>query len=200
MGVLRALLVLVLPTCLLVLVAPPAAACSCVGGDTGEHLGWADTAFAGTLTAIVPAPDRLVVSSNDPVAYEFEVETVYAGEAHETTSVRSARFGASCGLEGMAIGREYVVFAVHQDHEGEPTDWLWANLCGGTAPASDRLLHDVERAAGPGRAPHPGESPGPQSLVDRLLTLGGVAAATGLASVAIGVAGLLQVLLSAEPR
>ena len=61
----------------------------------------------------------------------------------------SPNSGASCGLEGIEPGRRYVVFASHQSMEGHDADHLWANLCGGTGPATPKLLAAVAEATGP---------------------------------------------------
>ncbi len=60
----------------------------------------------------------------------------------------SPNSGASCGLENVVPGRRYVVFASHQSMEGADADHLWANLCGGTGPATPKLLAAVEEVTG----------------------------------------------------
>ena len=171
MRLLRILLVMLLPSCLVVLVAPapPAAACSCVGGDASDFAEWADTVFVGTLGEVRTPPKAPVISSTDTVAYEFHVSTAYEGDARERTYVRSVRFGASCGLEGLVSGHSYVVFAAHRTIDGEPSERLWANLCGGTAPADKALVADVEEVLGPGAAPQPGVSGAPGSSLAYVL-------------------------------
>lgn len=163
MRLLRILLVMLLPSCLVVLAAPapPAAACSCAGGDASEFAEWADTVFVGTLSEVSTPLMAPVVSSTDTVTYEFHVSRVYEGEARERTYVRSVRFGASCGLEGLVLQHSYVVFAAHRTIDGVSSDALWAHLCGGTAPADNALVADVEAVLGPGAAPPPGVSGGP---------------------------------------
>jgi hypothetical protein len=54
--------------------------------------------------------------------------------------------GASCGLENMAVGREYVVFATGGER-------LTANLCGGTAPTRAALAARIQRLSGPAHEP-----------------------------------------------
>lgn len=192
---LRALVVLLLPTCLLVLAAPvpPAAACSCVSGTARDFADWSDTIFVGTLTDVTPPSGGTSMSSVAPATYRFEVSAVFEGEAHEVTEVLSAQSGASCGLEGMAVGTRYLVFAGHQDTEGEPDDALWATLCGGTQPASDGLLAQVEDLVGPSGDPLPGEALAPAtsgSMGPRLLGLIGMATANALAPVAVALGAL----------
>ena len=167
MRILRMLLVLMLPSCLLVLAAPapPAAACSCVSGDASLFAEWADTVFIGALDEVVMPPEAPQISSVDPVTYEFDVSAVYEGEATERTHVRSVRFGASCGLEGLEVGQTYVVFASHKTIDGEPSDMLWASLCGGTAPASEKLVTEVESVLGSAAPPEPGEPAPPPAPI-----------------------------------
>ena len=159
MRILRMLVVLLLPSCLVVLAAPapPAAACSCADGRTADFADWADTVFVGRLNDVVMPPEASVMSSGDPVTYAFDVTAVYEGEARERTHVRSAGSGASCGLEGLVSGESYLVFAVHQSLEGEPTEELWANLCGGTGLATGDRVGDVETVLGSATPPQPGE-------------------------------------------
>lgn len=54
---------------------------------------------------------------------------------------------ASCGLENIRIGEEYVVFAYTSDQYRDP-DQLWANLCGGTRPATPAFVSEVEESVG----------------------------------------------------
>ena len=120
----------------------------------------ADVVLHGTVTD-VDLPSRLS-SSAAPATYTVAVARVLKGEAAATTFVQSAASGASCGLEGIEPGRDYVLFA--QDRGGD----LWAGLCGGTAPATGELMAAVERATGAGtppraapetQAPYPSEGP-----------------------------------------
>lgn len=159
MNVLRALAVTLLTVPLAVAglvlgTAGPAAACSCVTADTAEFVRMAEVVFRGTLTGR-DGPDEVGgwSSSTDPVVYTFEVAEVFEGEVAATAEVSSAVLGASCGLEGMEDGREYLVFAGHDDLFGKETDVLHANLCGGTGGAGDARVAEVEEITGPGRPP-----------------------------------------------
>lgn len=148
MLVIRGLLALVAALAGVVVLAPtPAFACSCVGGTTSAHADWADVVLLGTVTHREPPPQRAMMSSGDPATYTLEVEQVFKGESAATTQVLSAVSGASCGLENIEIGEEYVVFA--SPSRGE----LWANLCGGTRLASPSFLAELEQVTGPGSAP-----------------------------------------------
>ncbi|MEJ7794108.1 MAG: hypothetical protein WKF50_01015 [Nocardioides sp.] len=134
---------------LVVFTQVPAVACSCVTAGAAQHVEWADTVFTGTLTDIEQTePDGdAIQSSLDPASYTFEVDETFKGDAGDGV-VESARSGASCGLEGMELDGTYVVFA------GEnKAGVLEANLCGGTAPATPRLVEEVEAALAPATAP-----------------------------------------------
>ncbi|MGH3362084.1 MAG: hypothetical protein ACRDOM_06460 [Nocardioides sp.] len=130
----------------LVLLSPaPAWACSCAPPPTGaeEFTTSADVVIVGTITHREPPPEP-VSSTLDPATYTVAVSRVMRGEAGPTTWVLSAMSGASCGLEGIELGEEYVVFA---DREGGE---LWANGCGGTQLATPGFVADVEAVTGPG--------------------------------------------------
>lgn len=129
--------------------AGPSFACSCVSGDAAEYAGRATVVVSGTVTDVVPPPKAAMMSSLDPATYVVAVDQVFKGEAPATLEVLSPNSGASCGLEGIEPGRRYVVFASHQSMEGHDADHLWANLCGGTGPATPKLLAAVEGATGP---------------------------------------------------
>lgn len=143
MRLLRLLLVALCATAgLVVFTQVPAAACSCVVADTARQVKWADVVFVGTLTEVdqTNPGDAQVIGSTDPVFYTFDVDGSFKGDAGDGV-VESERFGASCGLEGMKVGKSYVVFATENKRGG-----LDANLCTGTSVASDRLIGQVETA------------------------------------------------------
>lgn len=147
----RMLVAGLLAACGLVLVTPSTSyACSCAGGTQSDFVDWADVLFTGTLTDIEPPPQRELMSSTDPNTYTFIVHRVFEGEAGLATEVESAMSGASCGLEGMEVGEEYVVFATH--HRGA----LVSGLCSGTGRAGPGLVEQLEQLTGPSRAYPPG--------------------------------------------
>jgi hypothetical protein len=149
MRALRALFAAVLVALsLLVVGAAPSFACSCVMSDAAGHVDGAGVVVSGTVTDVVPPPERAVMSSMDPATYVVDVDQVFKGEAGPTVEVLSPNSGASCGLENVKAGRRYVVFASHQSMQGNDPDRLWANLCGGTGPATPRLLAAVEEVTG----------------------------------------------------
>jgi hypothetical protein len=142
----RVLLVVVaVVAALLVVPGGTAMACSCVGLTPAESVAGADVVLQGTVSD-VDLPSRLS-SSADPAVYTVRVARVFKGEAAVTTFVQSAASGASCGLEGVEPGREYVLFA--QQKGGE----LWSGLCGGSGPATADLVADVQGVVGGGAAP-----------------------------------------------
>ena len=133
---------------LVVVVDAPAQACTCLIGTPQQRLDRADAVFTGTLTGVGLPPPGDVVASVDPVTYRFDVATVYAGEVDATTVITSPRLGASCGLERMRVGTDYLVFATLQ--RGVLTSWL----CSGTEPVRrapvDRVA-ELTGVAGPER-------------------------------------------------
>jgi hypothetical protein len=124
---------LVTAVSLVVVGAGPSWACSCAVVDTAGHVSGADVVLLGTLTEA------------DPGTYHVDVARVLKGTSGPQAQIRSADNGASCGLEGMEPGRRYVFFAVHGGGEGASSDALWANLCGGTGPATGSLVAEVEK-------------------------------------------------------
>jgi hypothetical protein len=94
-----------------------------------------------------------VQDSAGEVTYAVRVDGVYKGSAPRDLTLHAPASPASCGLENVALGREYVVFA----YEGTGSDRgeLWTNLCSGTAPASAQLVAEVEQVAGEPEPPSP---------------------------------------------
>lgn len=129
--------------------AGPSFACSCVMADAAAHVDGATVVVSGTVTDVVPPPSTKEMSSLDPATYVVDVDQVFKGQAGPTVEVLSPNSGASCGLENVVPGRRYVVFASHQSMEGADADHLWANLCGGTSPATPELLAEIEATTGP---------------------------------------------------
>lgn len=164
MKVMRTLVAAVVSGCGLVLLgpAPPASACSCVAGNPATYVEWAEVIFVGTLTG---PPSELgqgppLLDSTDPVAYTFDVEKTLEGEASDPATVQSARSSASCGLEGMQVGTSYVMFA---DATRGPDDALSATLCGGSQPATPRLVQRVEALTGGAETPAPSPAADPSA-------------------------------------
>jgi hypothetical protein len=146
MRILRALLAAVLGAlALVVLTASPSYACSCAAADTRQHVERADVVVTGTV--------RGTAQSEQTAAYLLDVDRVYRGSSGPVLEVMSPVNGASCGLEGLVEDGRYVVFAAAETVAGEPSDVLWANLCGGTAPASAQYVDALEAVTGPGSPP-----------------------------------------------
>ena len=122
--------------------AGPALACSCAYQRTGEFAAAADEIFTGTLTAMTEPPRTGVVSSTDPITYTVAVDAVYRGDVGSVALFESAMSGASCGLEGMAVDRRYLVFVTTDGSERAATS------CGGTAPATPGRVDAIERLTG----------------------------------------------------
>lgn len=157
----------------LVLLAPatPSYACSCAISGPAQYVEYADTIFTGTLTAVEEAPpdEDGVISSMDPTVYTFEPDQVLEGDVASTAEVSSARYGASCGLEGLQSGETYLVFA--NDRRGA----LEANLCGGTQPADDAIVDRVWELTGP-------HDPAAPVTTDAEVVVAAILALFGLAS------------------
>lgn len=138
---------------LVLLPSTAALACSCAAADTEELLGYVDTVAVGELTAVDPPPGR-DEGSLSQVTYTAVLDAVFKGDPDNPLTFRSASHGASCGLEGMSVGRDYVFFV----RDGK------SGLCDGTAPATERLIAEVEAVTGPGQqvaAPDPGTAAEP---------------------------------------
>jgi hypothetical protein len=151
--------------------AGPSFACSCVSGDVADFAGRATDVVSGTVTDVVPPPSQKRMSSLDPATYVVKVDRVFKGEAGPTIEVLSPNSGASCGLEHVEPGRRYVVFASHQSMQGKDSDHLWANLCGGTGPATPELVAAVEEATGDGTVPASDEPTGTAYESDLTITM-----------------------------
>lgn len=130
-----ALLFLVLAAALVVIPSTAAWACSCASVPTHESVAHADLVVRGT-----PGAPRDV---GDGVEYLVTVAEAFKGTAPPVVTVRSATDGNTCGID-VVPGREYVLFA------NERGGTFRAGLCGGTAPATDGLVGQVERVTGAG--------------------------------------------------
>jgi hypothetical protein len=130
----------------------PAWACSCAVLTEAEYADMADVVFAGTLTRI-DTPGGGQRSSMDPATLVFAVDTVFKGATAEVQNVVTARDGASCGLEGLSAGGEFMVYSTTDSSGGpvgQPGD-LYSNLCSGTGPWDGSAV--PAGLAGPGTAP-----------------------------------------------
>lgn len=142
----RALLLVLLVPLVPVLVAPsPAFACSCVMFTPHQYVNNADLVVAGTLTEVEYAPPNSegIISSGDPTKYSVGVVAGYKGTSPEELSFTSARDGASCGVEGLLVGREYVFFLDEVDGAYS------ANLCNGTARVPEARVAKITGRSSP---------------------------------------------------
>lgn len=122
--------------------AAPALACSCVPMTDAEYAESADVVFAGILLHREEPDDGGIISSGDLVTLTFAVDEVYKGQVGTTVQVRTARSGASCGLELDGEG-PFLVFTEFGENG------LTASLCGGTRD----LPETVPAVLGEGRPP-----------------------------------------------
>ena len=139
--------------------AEPAFACSCVSSDVPEFVDRVDAVASGRLV------EREYVDDGQDVIYTFAGSERFAGTLTPRFEVWSPASGASCGLEGMVVGRSYVVFLEYQQ-DGMFT----ANLCGGTSRATPAYVAGVEAVTGPGTSFSPPRPTDPGSLVLQLLS------------------------------
>ncbi len=122
--------------------ATPALACSCAPMTDAEYAASADVVFAGTLLDREEPDSGGIVSSGDLITLTFAVDEVYKGQVGTTAQVRTARSGASCGLELEGEG-PFLVFTQFGKNG------LTASLCGGTR----ELPETVPAVLGEGRPP-----------------------------------------------
>jgi hypothetical protein len=131
----------------------PALACSCVRSSVSDQVAAADVVATGTLTKVTdPSRGDAVIRSVDPLRYRIDVDHTYKGPPAAQLTFVSARFGASCGLEGMQLDHRYRLFL-----QRDSSDRLSADLCGGTAPATAPIQTDIARVTGPPRAASAGQ-------------------------------------------
>jgi hypothetical protein len=128
-------------------VASPAAACSCAEATLAQHFADADAVFTGSLVSRdVRRLDPWTQSSADPALLVFDVETVFKGDVHEQQGIVSASDSSSCGVD-VSGDTAYVVFASRD--EGLPDGQYRAGLCNGTMPVDPALTGGLEELAGP---------------------------------------------------
>jgi hypothetical protein len=140
----RLTLVLAIAAAILV-IGPPARACSCAPMDLDMSLPDAEEAFVGTYVSRDRLDDQLV-------AITFSVERVVKGEFGPTAIVRTNAYGASCGIEFLGGPRTGLLLDL-------APDGVWvSSLCQQVSPGD--LLAFAPDAA----PPNPGVEPiGPSS-------------------------------------
>jgi len=125
----RILLLLVIITSMLTIETGPAYACSCAPpGPPDEELSNAAAVFTGKVISLAkPKGGFGPVSSADPIEVTFQVDKVWKGSVSQTTTITTARSGASCGYT-FEKGSEYIVYAHGQENN------LSVSLCSRTQP------------------------------------------------------------------
>lgn len=159
----RALLALFIALSALVGVPRAACACSCAWRTTTEFVAGADVVARVVVERVEVMNSGPVMASNDPVRYHLRPRQVWKGppEAQGPFVVESAANGASCGIEGVQVGDDLVLFA--------KTGATWqANLCGGTAPTSPTVTSELTAALGPARVVT--DTGGPDAAVTRTVS------------------------------
>jgi hypothetical protein len=113
----------------------PVFACSCAPPPPpAEALEQATAVFAGTVTNI-DIPGGTIISTADPIAVTFQVETVWKGPVEPTLLVTTARDSASCGYH-FDLNQNYLVYAYGSERS------LETNLCSRTTRLSP-ILEDL---------------------------------------------------------
>ena len=137
-GKIRIFLSLVIVIGILAIETKPAYACSCAPpGSPVEGLNNASAVFTGKVVALAePSGGFGPISSADPVTVTFQVYTVWKGSVSQTTTITTARSGASCGYT-FDKGGEYIVYAYGQENN------LSVGLCSRTQPL-DTAENDLE--------------------------------------------------------
>lgn len=112
---------------------------------TGQQFAAADQVFTGTVldsTRSGRGPGQIV--------YDVEVDRSFKGDVAGTVQVATAASSATCGLEGIPLGSDYIFFSTTV---AKGRDMVTANLCGGSTPLTEALVRKVEAVAGPGTTP-----------------------------------------------
>ncbi len=167
--------------------AAPAFACSCARATIQKSADASNVVFRGTLVAITPPAGD--TSSTAMTTYAIQARTAYKGAVDYNTEIQSEVSGASCGLEGMEEGTEYVFFAT-----GTAAPYH-ASLCGGTEPVTPERLTKIEQVLGEGTAIEVPPLPAPTrtKIEESPPASFSRMAAPGAAVVVLGLLGLLLV-------
>ncbi len=125
----RILLLLFIIASMLTIETGSAYACSCAPpGPPDEELINAAAVFTGKVVGLAKPKGGLgPISSADPIKVTFQVDQVWKGSVSQTTTITTARSGASCGYT-FEKGGEYIVYAHGQENN------LSVSLCSRTQP------------------------------------------------------------------
>ncbi|HEX7166311.1 MAG TPA: hypothetical protein VF230_04950 [Acidimicrobiales bacterium] len=110
-----------------VLSAPPAFACSCIGGADEEKFSRADAVFVGSVT--------FRHTEEGVELWSFAVDGVYKGAVFSEQPVVTHASGATCGLELTGAGPFLMFTSGRPQGPGVPDrgdGMLYASLCGGS--------------------------------------------------------------------
>ncbi len=145
-GKMRIFLILVIIVSMLTIETESAYACSCAPpGPLDEDLTTAAAVFTGKVVGLAESTGGFgPISSADPIKVTFQVYTVWKGSVSQTTTITTARSGASCGYT-FEKGGEYIVYA------HGPENNLSVSLCSRTQPLA--TAEDDLAVLGVGAAP-----------------------------------------------
>ena len=161
--------------------AAPAFACKCQVADIDKQTERADAVFVATVDGVTEVAQKF--------EYAVTATHAYKGTVDRETTVTSNQATSACGLGELKVGTDYV-FLVTGD-----TPPYSATTCGGSGPANDRRIAEVESALGAGEAIAPPAPPAPTMTRVEEAAPASVArlAAPGGALLLVGFLGLLVV-------
>jgi hypothetical protein len=178
---------LLLGSCLALIDATEAFACSCAGISTNRALREADAVFRGTVI------NKEVVGRSEGARTDirFAVDRVYKGTVYREQVVASSRGSDACGLD-PEVGSTWVIFAI-QGIQGEgdrAVNRLITTLCSGNLPTG--LAPPVLRNPRPplaGASDREERSTNMDQLLTRGFAIAGIGAlcAGALAVIGVGV-------------
>jgi len=121
-------------------------ACSCIIQSTNEALEDSVAVFSGKVTKITEEhPTSPMISSEDPVTVEIQVDRVWKGPSEKTIKVTTASDEGTCGY-GFEMGKTYLVYS-YEIQVDDPLV-LKVSLCSRTAPIAD-ASEDLSELGGP---------------------------------------------------
>lgn len=134
---------------LLVGMAPPCLACSCIASTDEEHYQRADVVFTGKVTERHdPASGSPQRGSADPIHWTIDVDGTQKGKVADPVVVETSRDEASCGVT-FVVGRRYQVFATNTG------EYPHTDLCSGTRELNAGQGPYAPKASNPPATPAP---------------------------------------------